>query len=106
MVDSRLEFDNEWKMVMPICDRCEVAYLDREHHKCEAARGRKALSTTSTTLAGAVAGAVGCAILLAWVDLLFGWSSYPPLFGLLVGVPLGATIGAVAGGRRANRRSD
>jgi hypothetical protein len=81
---------------MPVCPRCDTAYLDDESHKCEP-RNRlgEALGIVFGTLLGALAG--------------FCLDFLPQNGGTLAAiftVPIGAVLGAVMGYRAAARQHD
>ena len=91
---------------MPICSKCNAAYVDGEGHDCsEPARVGEPVSATST-LAAAFSGAIGGSLLPFFSCKVFELAYYCWPFGLWLGIPLGAAVGAVAAGRGERRASE
>lgn len=89
---------------MPICSKCNAAYVDGEGHDCsEPARVGELVSGTSR-LAAAFFGAIAGTLLLFFSCKVFEFAYYCWPFGLWLGIPLGAAVGAVLAGcgRRAS----
>ena len=77
---------------MPICPRCEVAYLDGETHVCE--RRRRTLWTPLVVIGAPVIGGVA-AVLVVVVGLCPRGESLCGLFGPFIAFPAGALGGGV-----------
>jgi hypothetical protein len=91
---------------LPICSQCKVSYLDGDYHDCgEPVRVGAPLSATST-LAGALSGAICGGLLLFLSCIVFELALHCWPFGLCLGVPLGAAVGALVGGRGGRRGSE
>jgi len=90
---------------LPICSKCKRTYLDGEDHDCrEPAPVGDAVSATST-LAGALYGAIGGSLLLFFSCKVLEFAYYCWPFGLWLGIPLGAAVGAVVADRAGRRAS-
>jgi hypothetical protein len=85
---------------MPVCPRCDVAYLDSETHKCEPTASQWAVG--AGVVAGVVTGgAFGFVVCLFGFALASGGDAQSGLGALFIGTPVGAIIGAIIGWRAA-----
>lgn len=78
---------------MPVCGRCDVAYLEGETHQC-AGRRASMLGAAGGVVLGAVSGAI-----LSFLAYVFATGTRIGATVMLLGIPAGAILGAVWGSR-------
>lgn len=85
---------------MPVCDRCRIAYMDGESHRCEKPTnaGLVALMAVCGFIVGAIAGFF---VLTVAIGVLTQ-SNLSGVAGIFVGAPIGGLLGARAGVRNAD----